>query len=510
MTIREADAFFTQLTLTPREAKIARQILKEIHARLKFLLDVGLDYLTLSRSAGTLSGGEAQRIRLATQIGSGLQGVLYVLDEPSIGLHQRDNNRLLATLKHLRDLGNTLIVVEHDEDTMYAADHIIDIGPGAGAHGGRVVAEGTAEEIKKNPDSVTGAYLSRCKFIPVPQKRRPGNGKFIEVVGAAENNLKNLTVKFPLGTLTLVTGVSGSGKSTLVNEILYKGIASRLYHVKGKPGKHKKIKGLENIDKIIDIDQQPIGRTPRSNPATYTGVFDAIRDLFSQTSEARMRGYKAGRFSFNVKGGRCEACKGDGILKIEMHFLPDVYVPCEVCKGARYNRETLEVRYKGKNISEVLDMTIDEAVDFFANVPRIARKLKIIQDVGLGYIKLGQPATTLSGGEAQRVKLATELSRRSTGKTLYILDEPTTGLHTADIHKLLDILQRLVSGGDTVVVIEHNLDVIKTADYIIDLGPEGGDKGGTVVATGRPEDIVKVPESYTGKFLRPLLEEKNA
>ena len=510
MTIREADAFFTQLTLTPREAKIARQILKEIHARLNFLLDVGLDYLTLSRSAGTLSGGEAQRIRLATQIGSGLQGVLYVLDEPSIGLHQRDNNRLLATLKHLRDLGNTLIVVEHDEDTMYAADHIIDIGPGAGAHGGRVVAEGTAEEIKKNPDSVTGAYLSRRKFIPVPQKRRPGNGKFIEVVGAAENNLKNLTVKFPLGTLTLVTGVSGSGKSTLVNEILYKGIASRLYHVKGKPGKHKKIKGLENIDKIIDIDQQPIGRTPRSNPATYTGVFDAIRDLFSQTSEARMRGYKAGRFSFNVKGGRCEACKGDGILKIEMHFLPDVYVPCEVCKGARYNRETLEVRYKGKNISEVLDMTIDEAVDFFANVPRIARKLKIIQDVGLGYIKLGQPATTLSGGEAQRVKLATELSRRSTGKTIYILDEPTTGLHTADIHKLLDILQRLVSGGDTVVVIEHNLDVIKTADYIIDLGPEGGDKGGTVVATGRPEDIVKVPESYTGKFLRPLLEEKNS
>ncbi|WP_415941363.1 excinuclease ABC subunit UvrA [Mitsuokella multacida] len=510
MTIRQADDFFTQLTLTPREMKIAAQILKEIHARLHFLLDVGLDYLTLSRSAGTLSGGEAQRIRLATQIGSGLQGVLYVLDEPSIGLHQRDNNRLLATLKHLRDLGNTLIVVEHDEDTMYAADHIIDIGPGAGANGGRVVAEGTAEEIKKNPDSITGAYLSRRKFIPVPAKRRPGNGKFIEVVGAAENNLKDLTVKFPLGTLTLVTGVSGSGKSTLVNEILYKGIASRLYHAKGKPGKHKKIKGLENIDKIIDIDQQPIGRTPRSNPATYTGVFDAIRELFSQTSEARMRGYKAGRFSFNVKGGRCEACKGDGILKIEMHFLPNVYVPCEVCKGARYNRETLEVRYKGKNISEVLDMTIDEAVEFFANVPRIARKLQIIQDVGLGYIKLGQPATTLSGGEAQRVKLATELSRRSTGKTLYILDEPTTGLHTADIHKLLDILQRLVAGGDTVVVIEHNLDVIKTADYIIDLGPEGGDKGGTVVATGRPEDIVKVPASYTGKFLRPLLEEKNA
>ena len=509
MTIRQADDFFQQLTLSPREQKIAAQILKEIHARLNFLLNVGLDYLTLARSAGTLSGGEAQRIRLATQIGSGLQGVLYVLDEPSIGLHQRDNNRLLATLKHLRDLGNTLIVVEHDEDTMYAADHIIDIGPGAGAHGGQVVAEGTAEEIKKNPNSITGAYLARRKFIPVPAKRRPGNGKFLEVVSAAENNLKNINVRFPLGTLTLVTGVSGSGKSTLVNEILYKGIASRLYHAKGKPGKHKKIKGLENIDKIIDIDQQPIGRTPRSNPATYTGVFDAIRELFSQTSEARMRGYKAGRFSFNVKGGRCEACRGDGILKIEMHFLPDVYVPCEVCKGARYNRETLEVRYKGKNISEVLDMTIDEAVEFFANVPRIARKLKIIQDVGLGYIKLGQPATTLSGGEAQRVKLATELSRRSTGKTLYILDEPTTGLHTADIHKLLDILQRLVDGGDTVVVIEHNLDVIKTADYIIDLGPEGGDKGGTIVAAGRPEDIVKVPASYTGKFLKPLLDEKN-
>ena len=509
MTIRQADDFFQQLTLSPREQKIAAQILKEIHARLNFLLNVGLDYLTLARSAGTLSGGEAQRIRLATQIGSGLQGVLYVLDEPSIGLHQRDNNRLLATLKHLRDLGNTLIVVEHDEDTMYAADHIIDIGPGAGAHGGQVVAEGTAEEIKKNPNSITGAYLARRKFIPVPAKRRPGNGKFLEVVGAAENNLKNINVRFPLGTLTLVTGVSGSGKSTLINEILYKGIASRLYHAKGKPGKHKKIKGLENIDKIIDIDQQPIGRTPRSNPATYTGVFDAIRELFSQTSEARMRGYKAGRFSFNVKGGRCEACRGDGILKIEMHFLPDVYVPCEVCKGARYNRETLEVRYKGKNISEVLDMTIDEAVEFFANVPRIARKLKIIQDVGLGYIKLGQPATTLSGGEAQRVKLATELSRRSTGKTLYILDEPTTGLHTADIHKLLDILQRLVDGGDTVVVIEHNLDVIKTADYIIDLGPEGGDKGGTIVAAGRPEDIVKVPASYTGKFLKPLLDEKN-
>ncbi|MGN0939849.1 MAG: excinuclease ABC subunit UvrA, partial [Selenomonas sp.] len=432
-----------------------------------------------------------------------------VLDEPSIGLHQRDNNRLLATLKHLRDLGNTLIVVEHDEDTMLAADHIIDIGPGAGANGGQVVAQGTAQEIMQVPQSITGAYLSRRKFIPVPSRRRPGNGKFLEVVGAAENNLKNLSVKFPLGTLTLVTGVSGSGKSTLVNEILYKGIASRLYHAKGKPGKHKKIKGLENIDKIIDIDQQPIGRTPRSNPATYTGVFDAIRELFSQTSEAKMRGYKAGRFSFNVKGGRCEACKGDGILKIEMHFLPDVYVPCEVCKGARYNRETLEVKYKGKNISDVLDMTIDEAVAFFQNVPRIARKLQVIQDVGLGYIKLGQPATTLSGGEAQRVKLATELSRRSTGRTLYILDEPTTGLHAADIHKLLGILQRLVDGGDTVVVIEHNLDVIKTADYIIDLGPEGGNGGGTIVATGRPEDIVKVPESYTGKFLKPLLEEKH-
>lgn len=508
MTIREADEFLEKIELTPREFKIANQILKEIHARLNFLLNVGLDYLTLSRSAGTLSGGEAQRIRLATQIGSGLQGVLYVLDEPSIGLHQRDNNRLLATLKKLRDLGNTLIVVEHDEDTMYAADNIIDIGPGAGANGGRVVAQGTAKEIMKVPESITGQYLSRRKYIPVPAKRRPGNGKFIEIIGVKENNLKNIDVRFPLGTLTLVTGVSGSGKSTLVNEILYKGIASKLYRVKGKPGKHKAIKGLANIDKIIDIDQQPIGRTPRSNPATYTGVFDAIRELFSQTAEAKMRGYKAGRFSFNVKGGRCEACKGDGILKIEMHFLPDVYVPCEVCKGARYNRETLEVRYKGKNISEILDMTINEAVDFFQNVPRIVRKLQVIKDVGLGYIKLGQPATTLSGGEAQRVKLATELAKRSTGKTLYILDEPTTGLHTADIHKLLGILQRLVDGGDTVVVIEHNLDVIKTADYIIDLGPEGGDKGGTIVASGRPEDIVKAKASYTGQFLKPLLAEK--
>ena len=511
LTIREADAFLAEAEkdFSPREAKIAVEILKEIHARLNFLLDVGLDYLTLSRAAGTLSGGEAQRIRLATQIGSGLMGVLYILDEPSIGLHQRDNNRLLATLRHLRDLGNTLIVVEHDEDTMYAADHIIDIGPGAGEHGGEVVAEGTAEEIMKNPASITGQYLARRKFIPVPAERRKGNGNALEIVGAAENNLKNINVKFPLGTLTLVTGVSGSGKSTLVNEILYRGVASRLYRAKGKPGKHKKIKGLEHIDKVINIDQQPIGRTPRSNPATYTGVFDAIRDLFSQVSESRMRGYKAGRFSFNVKGGRCEACRGDGILKIEMQFLPDVYVPCEVCKGARYNRETLEVHYKGKTIAEVLDMTIEEAVTFFQNVPRIARKLEIIRDVGLGYIRLGQPATTLSGGEAQRVKLATELSKRSTGKTLYILDEPTTGLHAADIHKLLVILQRLVDGGDTVVVIEHNLDVIKAADYVIDLGPEGGVRGGTVVAKGTPEQIVKVKESYTGQFLKPLLEEKH-
>ena len=511
LTIREADAFLAEAEkdFSPREAKIAVEILKEIHARLHFLLDVGLDYLTLSRAAGTLSGGEAQRIRLATQIGSGLMGVLYILDEPSIGLHQRDNNRLLATLRHLRDLGNTLIVVEHDEDTMYAADHIIDIGPGAGEHGGEVVAEGTAEEIMKNPASITGQYLARKKFIPVPAERRKGNGNVLEIVGAAENNLKEINVKFPLGTLTLVTGVSGSGKSTLVNEILYRGVASRLYRAKGKPGKHKKIKGLEHIDKVINIDQQPIGRTPRSNPATYTGVFDAIRDLFSQVSESRMRGYKAGRFSFNVKGGRCEACRGDGILKIEMQFLPDVYVPCEVCKGARYNRETLEVHYKGKTIAEVLDMTIDEAVDFFQNVPRIARKLEIIRDVGLGYIRLGQPATTLSGGEAQRVKLATELSKRSTGKTLYILDEPTTGLHAADIHKLLVILQRLVDGGDTVVVIEHNLDVIKAADYVIDLGPEGGVRGGTIVAKGTPEQIVEVAASYTGQFLKPLLVEKH-
>lgn len=507
LTIRDGDKFFSELALTEREAKIAAQILKEIHARLGFLIHVGLDYLTLARAAGSLSGGEAQRIRLATQIGSGLVGVLYILDEPSIGLHQRDNDRLLAALRHLCDLGNTLLVVEHDEDTMYAADQIIDIGPGAGEHGGRVVAQGTVEDIKRAADSVTGQYLSRKKFIPVPAHRRPGNGHSLEIVGAAENNLKNLRVKFPLGVLTLVTGVSGSGKSTLVNEILYKGVAARLYRAKGKPGRHKVIHGLENIDKIINIDQSPIGRTPRSNPATYTGVFDSIRQLFSGTTEAQVRGYKAGRFSFNVRGGRCEACRGDGIIKIEMHFLPDVYVPCEVCKGARYNRETLEVKYKGKTIADILNMTISEAVAFFKNVPKIARRLQVIDDVGLGYIKLGQPATTLSGGEAQRVKLATELSRRSTGKTLYILDEPTTGLHTADIARLLEILQRLTDGGDTVIVIEHNLDVIKTADYIIDLGPEGGDHGGTIVAAGTPEEIVKCRRSYTGKYLKPVLKE---
>lgn len=509
MTVRDCDTFFTEIEqeFTEREKHIARQIMKEIHARLGFLVTVGLEYLTLSRAAGTLSGGEAQRIRLATQIGSGLVGVLYILDEPSIGLHQRDNNKLLTALKNLRDMGNTLIVVEHDEDTMYAADHIIDIGPKAGSNGGYVVAEGNVEEIKANPKSITGLYLSREKFIPIPAIRREGTGNFLEVVGAKEHNLKNLNVKFPLGVFTVVTGVSGSGKSTLINEILYKGLASKLHRIKAKPGQFKTIKGLENVDKVIDIDQSPIGRTPRSNPATYTGVFDAIRTLFSQTAEGKMRGYKPGRFSFNVKGGRCEACKGDGIIKIEMHFLPDVYVPCEVCKGARYNHETLEVKYKGRSISDVLDMTIDEAVVFFQNVPRIYNKIQVLQDVGLGYVKLGQPATTLSGGEAQRVKLATELSRRSTGRTVYILDEPTTGLHTADIHKLLGILERLVDGGDTVIVIEHNLDVIKTADHIIDLGPEGGDMGGTIVAQGTPEEIVQVKESYTGKFLKPLLEE---
>lgn len=505
LSVRDSLPFFEKLQLTDREKKIAVQILKEIKTRLGFLSHVGLDYLTLSRSAGTLSGGEAQRIRLATQIGSGLMGVLYILDEPSIGLHQRDNNRLLEALCHLRDLGNTLIVVEHDEDTMRTADQIIDIGPGAGEHGGRVVAQGTAEEIAKNTDSITGQYLSGRKFIPLPDIRREGNGRALEIIGAEENNLKKVNVKFPLGVFTVVTGVSGSGKSTLVNEILFKGVASRLYRTKGKPGKHDRIMGLEYIDKIIDVDQSPIGRTPRSNPATYTGLFDAIRDLFSKTPEAKMRGYKPGRFSFNVKGGRCEACRGDGIIKIEMHFLPDVYVPCEVCHGARYNHETLEAKYKGKSISDVLNMTIDEALEFFSNIPLIAKKLQTIHDVGLGYIKLGQPATTLSGGEAQRVKLASELSRRSTGKTLYILDEPTTGLHTDDISRLLKILQRLVDAGDTVVVIEHNLDVIKSADYIIDLGPEGGDGGGTVVCTGTPEEIVKVKQSYTGRFLKPFL-----
>lgn len=507
MPVAQCQEFFQQVEFTDRELTIGRQVLKEINARLGFLAKVGLEYLTLSRAAGTLSGGEAQRIRLATQIGSGLVGVLYILDEPSIGLHQRDNNKLLEALKNLRNMGNTLLVVEHDEDTMRVADHIVDIGPGAGSQGGYVVAQGTADEIMAVPESVTGQYLSHKKFIPVPEKRRQGNGNFLEILGAEENNLKNVHLKLPLGVFTVITGVSGSGKSTLINEILYKAVASKLYRIKGRPGKFKKLLGMENVDKVIDIDQSPIGRTPRSNPATYTGVFDLIRTLFSQCSEAKMRGYKPGRFSFNIKGGRCETCKGDGIIKIEMHFLSDVYVPCEVCGGARYNQETLEVKYKGKSIADVLDMTIEEAVEFFKNVPRIANKLQVLQDVGLGYVKLGQSATTLSGGEAQRVKLATELSRRSTGKTLYILDEPTTGLHTADIHRLLEILQRLVDGGDSVVVIEHNLDVIKSADYIVDLGPEGGDKGGTIVAQGTPEEIVKVKASYTGKFLKPMLEQ---
>lgn len=507
MTVAQCQEFFQQVEFSDRERTIGQQVLKEIHARLGFLAKVGLEYLTLSRAAGTLSGGEAQRIRLATQIGSGLVGVLYILDEPSIGLHQRDNNKLLDALKNLRNMGNTLLVVEHDEDTMRVADHIVDIGPGAGYQGGYVVAQGTAEEIMAVPESVTGQYLSHKKFIPVPEKRRQGNGNFLEILGAEENNLKNVHLKLPLGVFTIITGVSGSGKSTLINEILYKAVASKLYRIKGRPGKFKKLLGMENVDKVIDIDQSPIGRTPRSNPATYTGVFDLIRTLFSQCSEAKMRGYKPGRFSFNIKGGRCENCKGDGIIKIEMHFLSDVYVPCEVCGGARYNRETLEVKYKGKSIADVLDMTIEESVEFFKNVPRIANKLQVLQDVGLGYVKLGQSATTLSGGETQRVKLATELSRRSTGKTLYILDEPTTGLHTADIHRLLEILQRLVDGGDSVVVIEHNLDVIKSADYIVDLGPEGGDKGGTIVAQGTPEEIVKVKASYTGKFLKPMLEQ---
>lgn len=457
-----------------------------------------------------MSGGEAQRIRLATQIGSGLVGVLYILDEPSIGLHQRDNDKLLDALRNLRDLGNTLIVVEHDDDTMRAADYIVDIGPEAGEHGGTIVAQGTAADIMACPQSLTGQYLKGTKYIPIPEERRKGNGSFIKIIGAAEHNLKNVDVSIPIGTLTVVTGVSGSGKSTLVNEILYKAMAEAVYGTPHRPGKFKALEGVELIDKIINIDQSPIGRTPRSNPATYTGVFDAIRQLYSQTSEAKVRGYKAGRFSFNIKGGRCEACKGDGIIRIEMNFLPDVYVPCEVCHGARYNRETLEVKYKGKTISDVLNMTVDDACNFFENQPRIVNKMKTLQQVGLGYIRLGQPATTLSGGEAQRVKLATELSKRSTGRTLYILDEPTTGLHAADIHKLMDVLQMLVDGGDTVVVIEHNLDVIKTADYLIDLGPEGGDGGGTVVATGTPEDICKVPASYTGQFLKPVLERTRA
>ena len=506
MSIDKIKDFLNSLELNNKDRMIADQILKELNKRLQFLIDVGLDYLTLSRAAGTLSGGEAQRIRLATQIGSGLTGVLYILDEPSIGLHQRDNDRLLATLKKLRDLGNTVLVVEHDEDTMYAADQIIDIGPGPGVHGGKVIAQGTAEEIKQIPESITGQYLSGKKQIIVPKKRRKSNGKAIEIKGATEHNLKNVNVKFPLGQFICVTGVSGSGKSTLVDEILYKAIAKEIYSSNERPGKYKEIKGLENIDKIINIDQSPIGRTPRSNPATYTGVFDIIRDIFASTQEAKMRGYDKGRFSFNVTGGRCEACSGDGVHIIEMHFLPDIYVPCEVCKGKRYNRETLEVKYKDKNISDVLDMTVEEALEFFKNVPRIKNKIQTLADVGLGYIKLGQPSTTLSGGEAQRVKLATELSKKATGKTLYILDEPTTGLHIADVHKLVDILQRLVDTGNSIVVIEHNLDLIKTADYIIDLGPEGGEKGGQIIAVGSPEQIVKNEQSYTGKFLKKYLE----
>ncbi|MFC4557499.1 excinuclease ABC subunit UvrA [Virgibacillus kekensis] len=505
-SITEAKEFFQNLNLSEKEEQIARMILKEICNRLDFLNNVGLDYLTMSRAAGTLSGGEAQRIRLATQIGSALTGVLYVLDEPSIGLHQRDNDRLIETLKHMRDLDNTLIVVEHDEDTMLAADYLIDIGPGAGEHGGEIVASGTPNQVKKNKNSLTGKYLSGAEYVPLPGKRRKPTKKKVEVVGAEENNLKNVTAKIPIGLMTVVTGVSGSGKSTLVNSILYKSLAKQLNRAKLKPGKHKKINGINNIEKVIDIDQSPIGRTPRSNPATYTGVFDNIRDVFAQTNEAKVRGYKKGRFSFNVKGGRCEACRGDGIIKIEMHFLPDVYVPCEVCHGKRYNRETLEVKYKGKSIADVLDMTIEEALDFFANIPKIKRKLQTIYDVGLGYVRLGQPATTLSGGEAQRVKLASELHRRSNGKSFYILDEPTTGLHVDDIKRLLNVLQRLVENGDTVLIIEHNLDVIKTADHIIDLGPEGGDRGGQIIATGTPEDITKVEESYTGKYLKPVLE----
>ena len=505
LSIERLQKFLDELQLTETQQLIGNQILKEIKARIRFLMDVGLDYLTLARATGTLSGGEAQRIRLATQIGSGLVGVAYILDEPSIGLHQRDNDKLLATLKHLRDLGNSLIVVEHDEDTMLAADYIVDIGPGAGEHGGQVVAVGNAQEIMKNPNSVTGAYLSGKIRIPVPTQRKKPTG-YLKVVGAQENNLKNIDVKFPLGVMTCVTGVSGSGKSSLVNQILYKRLARDLNRARTIPGKHKRIEGLEQVDKVINIDQSPIGRTPRSNPATYTGVFDLIRDLFAGTPDAKARGYKKGRFSFNVKGGRCEACAGDGILKIEMHFLPDVYVPCEVCGGKRYNRETLEVRYKGKNIYDVLNMTVEEAVGFFENVPSIRRKMETLRDVGLSYIRLGQPSTELSGGEAQRIKLATELSKRSTGKTVYILDEPTTGLHFADVHKLTEILRRLSGDGNTVIVIEHNLDVIKTADYIIDIGPEGGDRGGTVVASGTPEEVAKNPDSYTGKYIASILE----
>ena len=505
MSVSSALDFIHNLKLTDREQMIAHQIIKEICERLGFLQSVGLEYLTLTRNSGTLSGGESQRIRLATQIGSSLMGVLYILDEPSIGLHQRDNDKLLATLKHLRDLGNTLIVVEHDEDTMYAADYIVDIGPGAGIHGGEVVCAGTVEDIKACENSITGQYLSGKKKIPVPETRRKGNGKKLRIVGARENNLKNLDVEIPLGTFTCVTGVSGSGKSSLVNEVLYKSLAHTLNRARTRPGDHDRIEGVDALDKVVDIDQSPIGRTPRSNPATYTGVFNDIRELYASTQDAKVRGFTAGRFSFNVKGGRCEACQGDGIIKIEMHFLPDIYVPCEVCKGRRYNRETLEVKFKGKSIHDVLEMTVEESLSFFENIPRIQRKMQTLFDVGLGYVKLGQPATTLSGGEAQRVKLATELSKRATGKTIYILDEPTTGLHTADVHKLIEVLHKLVDSGNTVVVIEHNLDVIKTADYLIDLGPEGGDKGGTLVATGTPEEVVKVKASYTGAYLKKYL-----
>ena len=505
MSVRDLRQYLDELQLTETQLKIGKEILKEIKGRLQFLVDVGLDYLSLSRATGTLSGGEAQRIRLATQIGSGLVGVAYIMDEPSIGLHQNDNDKLLATLKHLRDLGNTLIVVEHDEDTMRAADYVVDIGPGAGEHGGQVIATGTAEDIMKNPNSITGKYLSGEIKIPVPKTRRKPKG-FLKVVGAKENNLKNIDVKVPIGVLTCVTGVSGSGKSSLVNEILYKSLARKLNRARTSPGKCKKIEGMEQLDKVINIDQSPIGRTPRSNPATYTGMFDMIRDLFAATTDAKERGYKKGRFSFNVKGGRCEACSGDGILKVEMHFLPDVYVPCEVCGGKRYNRETLEVHYKGKTIYDVLEMTVEEALDFFKNVPRILNKVQTLYDVGLGYLKLGQPSTTLSGGEAQRIKLATELSKRSTGKTIYVLDEPTTGLHFADVHKLVEILHRLTDEGNTVVVIEHNLDVIKVADYIIDMGPDGGDRGGTVVVAGTPEQVAEHPTSYTGKYVKQMLE----